>query len=76
MTANPEPTALDLLAAEFPDWTIWRSDTGRWWATRDQPVTTAEEHAGVHRVVDADTPAELSRTLDEQEARAVKAASL
>ncbi|MEU8040834.1 hypothetical protein [Streptosporangium sp. NPDC049078] len=63
---------LDELAAEFPGWTIWRSDTGRWWATRHEPISTAEEHADVHRMVDADTLDELSPLLADQEQRAAK----
>lgn len=43
------------LEAEFPWWHIWRSDAGRWWATRTGAVLR-REHLGAGRVmtVDAD----------------------
>lgn len=43
------------LEAQFPGWHIWRSDAGRWWATRTGAVLRREP-AGAGRVmtVDAD----------------------
>jgi hypothetical protein len=43
------------LEAEFPGWHIWRSNVGRWWATRTGPVLRRED-LGATRVmtVDAD----------------------
>lgn len=76
MTAQPEVTAADLLAAKFPDWSIWRSDKGRWWATRRTPLSKAEEQQpGVDRMVDADTPANLDKLLSDQAKRTGKAAA-
>jgi len=48
------------LEAEFPGWHIWRSNAGRWWATRTGPVLRREE-LGAARVmtVDADDPGAL-----------------
>lgn len=77
MTALPdltEVTARDLLAAQFPGWSIWRSDAGRWWATRRTPPTAAQGDAGCDHTVDADTPADLCGVLAEQERRARGAA--
>jgi hypothetical protein len=43
------------LETEFPGWHIWRSNAGRWWATRTGPVLRRED-LGTARVmtVDAD----------------------
>ncbi len=43
------------LEAEFPGWHIWRSNAGRWWATRTGTVARRED-LGTGRVmtVDAD----------------------
>ncbi|MEU4410805.1 hypothetical protein AB0F88_40395 [Streptosporangium sp. NPDC023963] len=75
MSAAAEVTALDLLAQKFTGWTIWRSDTGRWWATRHAPITKAQDNVGCARTVDADTPADLSKLLVDQNERAARAAS-
>lgn len=61
------------IAREFPDWTIWRSDAGRWWATRHHPLTAEQQEAGYAMTVDADDPEELRRRLLQQEGRAVPA---
>lgn len=61
------------LAATYPGWTIWRSNTGRWYATRHTQITKAEGRAGCNRMVDGATPEELTECLDDQEARALKA---
>jgi hypothetical protein len=43
------------IEADFPGWHIWRSNAGRWWATRTGPVVRRAE-LGAARVmtVDAD----------------------
>jgi len=48
------------LAAEYPGWHIWRSNTGRWWATRTGSVLRRED-LGTGRVMtlDADDEAAL-----------------
>lgn len=38
------------LEAEFPGWHIWRSDAGRWWATRTG-VVPRREPLGAGRVM-------------------------
>ncbi|WP_214413264.1 hypothetical protein [Sphaerisporangium fuscum] len=56
------------IAREFPDWTIWRSDAGRWWATRHHPLTERERDAGCAMTIDADDPEGLrDRLLEQQE---------
>jgi hypothetical protein len=51
------------LAAEFPGWHIWRSNTGRWWATRTGSVLRRED-LGSDRVMTLD--ADDEDTLREQ----------
>ncbi|GLW09061.1 hypothetical protein Misp01_41900 [Microtetraspora sp. NBRC 13810] len=58
------------IAREYPDWTIWRSDAGRWWATRHHPLSVAEREAGCAMTIDADTPGELREQLTDQRERA------
>ena len=41
------------LEAEFPGWHIWRSNAGRWWATRTGSVRRREE-LGTGRVMTLD----------------------
>jgi hypothetical protein len=55
------------LEAEFPGWHIWRSNAGRWWATRTGTVLRRED-LGTGRVmtVDADDHAGLREQLSKQ----------
>ena len=55
-------------------WRVWRSDTGRFWATRERPFGVAAEEAGAHRTVDGDDLGELCRVIAEQESLADMAA--
>ena len=48
-------------------WGIWLSDTGRWWATRRDPLTAAGLTAGCVPFLRADTPAELAERIQAQE---------
>jgi hypothetical protein len=41
------------LEAEFPGWHIWRSNAGRWWATRTGSVLRRDE-LGTGRVMTLD----------------------
>ncbi|SDI05387.1 hypothetical protein SAMN05421505_1329 [Sinosporangium album] len=61
------------IAREFPAWTIWRSDAGRWWATRHHPLTVVERDAGCAMTIDADDPDGLRRQLTDQLQRAATA---
>lgn len=56
-----------LIADRFDDWTVWTSDTGRWWATRHADLTEAEINMAVSRTLNADTPERLVELLPEQE---------
>ena len=55
------------LEADFPGWHIWRSNVGRWWATRTGTVLR-REGLGTGRVmtVDADDEGALSDQLTVQ----------
>src|SRR6516165_7170177 len=52
------------LEAEFPGWHVWRSNAGRWWATRTGSVLRRED-LGTGRVmtVDADDASSLRSQL-------------
>ncbi|MGH3240262.1 MAG: hypothetical protein ACRDNL_07765 [Spirillospora sp.] len=59
----------DLKAAieeDFPGWQVWRSDAGRWYATRSGDLTDAQLQAGYAMTVAADDPAGLRRLLLDQ----------
>lgn len=57
------------LEAEFPGWHIWRSNAGRWWATRTGSVLRREDldlGAGRVMTVDADGENDLRDQLATQ----------
>lgn len=59
----------DLKAAleeEFPGWIVWRSDAGRWYATRTRDLTDAQLQAGYAMTVAADDAPGLRGLLQEQ----------
>ncbi|MET8986569.1 hypothetical protein ACFYUK_24050 [Nonomuraea wenchangensis] len=58
------------IAREYPQWTIWRSDAGRWWATRHHPLSAEQRDAGCAMTIDADDPEGLRDHLRDQERRA------
>ncbi|HUR08060.1 MAG TPA: hypothetical protein VM347_36330 [Nonomuraea sp.] len=55
------------IAREFARWTIWRSDAGRWWATRHHPLSAAQRDAGCAMTIDADDPDGLREQLRDPE---------
>lgn len=57
------------IARENPHWTIWRSDAGRWWATRHHPLSVGQREAGCAMTIDADDPDGLREQLQDQERR-------
>jgi hypothetical protein len=62
----------DLKAAiegEFPGWLVWRSDAGRWYATRSGDLTDAQLQAGYAMTVAADDAAGLRELLLDQTRR-------
>ncbi|GAA4232932.1 hypothetical protein FHR32_004375 [Streptosporangium album] len=62
--------ASSLTSPSCPGRRIWRSDQGRWWATRTSPFSRAAERAEAHRTVDADDERTLRELIAEQEHRA------
>lgn len=59
----------DLKAAiegEFPGWQVWRSDAGRWYATRSSDLSDSQLAAGYAMTVAADDPEGLRRLLLDQ----------
>ncbi|MEV6865750.1 hypothetical protein AB0M44_32735 [Streptosporangium subroseum] len=60
----------DLTSPPCPGWHVWRSDHGRWWATRTSPFSHAAERAEAYRTVDADDERTLYELIAEQERRA------
>ncbi|MBO3751503.1 hypothetical protein J5X84_35985 [Streptosporangiaceae bacterium NEAU-GS5] len=68
MPADPRaPLTIADLEARFPRWTIWQSDTGRWWATSGDALTLDQQAAGCQATVNADTADGLWDVLLEQE---------
>ncbi|MEV7014046.1 hypothetical protein [Streptosporangium sp. NPDC051022] len=61
------------LSAEHPGWSIWRSSTGRWYATRRAELTKAERDADHSRTLEAGTPEELTQLIANQESVAPQA---
>jgi hypothetical protein len=61
--------------SEVAGWRIWRSDIGRYWATRSRPFGRAAEEAGATRTVDGDNLPQLCHSIAEQESRAEMAAT-
>ncbi|SEF80093.1 hypothetical protein SAMN04489712_10290 [Thermomonospora echinospora] len=65
----------DLKAAieeEFPGWLVWRSDAGRWYATRSGDLTDAQLQAGYAMTVAADDSSGLRELLVEQARRSLE----
>ncbi len=66
------PRALD--TPDLPEhWRVFRSDTGRFWASRTARFTVVQEQAGAARTVDGDDELALARAIAEQESRATLA---
>jgi hypothetical protein len=62
------PMTVDELEAAFAGrWGIWLSDTGRWWATRRAPLTSAELTVGAAPFLRAEDPAQLAGLIKAQE---------
>jgi hypothetical protein len=55
------------IESEFPGWLVWRSDAGRWYATRTGDLTDAQLQAGYAMTVAADDSAGLRELLREQQ---------
>lgn len=62
---------LHTVEGEYPDWRIWRSDRGTWWASRKgRPLADAELTAGLSATVAADSLPGLTEQLAGQNERA------
>jgi hypothetical protein len=57
------------IESEFPGWLVWRSDAGRWYATRTGDLTDAQLQAGYAMTVAADDSAGLRETLRDQQSK-------
>jgi hypothetical protein len=55
-------------------WGVWLSDTGWWWATRTEALTSAELAAGCTPYLHADNSEELSERMRQQDHLARSAA--
>ncbi len=53
-------------------WGAWKSDTGWWWATRNQALTSGELSAGCEQHVHASSSDELLVLIQEQNALALE----
>lgn len=53
---------------DFPDWNTWRSDAGRWWATRRRCIANDNGDRAWSMTIDADDIDGLRATLLQQEA--------
>ena len=67
---NPTVAAtVTAIETEFGNrWGVWLSDTGQWWATRTQAMTTAEQAAGCVPYLQASDPGELRQQITDEEA--------
>jgi hypothetical protein len=64
-----EQRELDKLADEFPDWGIWRSAKGHWWATRRGNIPPRRDRPPEWAMtIDADSPDELRLGIETQAA--------
>lgn len=54
------------LRRDYPEWGVWRSGTGRWWAFRTglNPLTIEQLRAGCRLIVQADTLRDLREMID------------
>lgn len=55
------------IESEFQGWLVWRSDAGRWYATRTGDLTDAQLQAGYAMTVAADDATGLRELLREQQ---------
>lgn len=65
------PTVPDHAAAlsqDYPGWALWLSGTGRWWASRRDELSAADQAAGCVPFLHADSPGALAGQLRAQEA--------
>jgi hypothetical protein len=71
---NNETNAAEI-EAEFGDWHVWMSDTGRWWAARKATLAAAESSAGCAQYLEADSAWDLRDQIAAQQALSARVAS-
>ena len=54
------------IRAASPGWSIWRSDEGRWWATRRSPLRPSRWPEGYALTVSADDAGALRSAISSQ----------
>jgi hypothetical protein len=54
------------IRAAFPGWSVWRSDEGRWWATRRCPLRPSRWPEGYALTVTADDDGALRSAMNSQ----------
>jgi hypothetical protein len=54
------------IGAAFPGWSVWRSDEGRWWATRRCPLRPSRWPDGYALTVTADDAGALRAAISSQ----------
>jgi hypothetical protein len=71
--AQPHASAQDGVADQmaairtaFPGWSVWRSDEGRWWATRRCPLRPTRWPEGYALTVTADDAGALGSSINSQ----------
>jgi hypothetical protein len=64
---NEVDGALAGIASDYPAWHVWRSQAGRWWATRLGHLRPPDDRDGDYAMtLDADTAGELRAALAAQ----------
>jgi len=61
-----EQTVIIGLRAAFPGWNIWRSDEGRWWASRRAPLPPSQQPNGYDLTLTATGPRLLTQQITRQ----------
>jgi hypothetical protein len=63
------------IEAEFENWHVWVSDTGRWWAARKATLTAAESSTGCAQYMESDSPGDLREQIAAEETLSARSAS-
>lgn len=63
------------IEAEFENWHVWMSDTGRWWAARKATLTAAESSTGCAQYLESDSPGGLREQIVAEETLSARTAS-